>query len=280
MSRNCVIAALGVTLVAAALVSAGPPALLLPVTLLPPPPATNVCQPVTVALGDISGWNFNTPGFLGEDLVIRDPGFWASFWAQHSSNTQPPPQIDFTQYVVVAVVQGPQSSGGGPNIVINRVLRSGWPSPAANTPPTVTFEVIDDERPGALTIITNPYHIVAVPRTCVPPTANITFRHLAPTPGTSVLRGRVYIPANVNPWVPVAGATVRLFEVNIPQPRVAYSGLDGSYFYVNVGPGVYALDADLPPSYCGETVVVTIPPDGLVTQNFHLLPAPTPGGCQ
>ncbi len=244
----------------------------------PLPTPVNACQPLTIAMGDRSGWGYNTPGFKGEDFVIRSPSTWAAFWAQHTSLTDPAPPlppIDFSQQVVIAVVQGVQTSSG-PYIAIGGIMP--WIAPTPTTAPTVTIQVIDDERMGPLPVLTNPYHIVAVSRVCVPPQASVTFRHIAPTPGMSLVRGKVFIPANATDWVPVANATVKLLASSAVPPQITRSGLDGSYFYLNVAPGAYVLDADKPP-YCGTAVTITVPPDVIVGHNFYLTPGPGPSGC-
>lgn len=242
-----------------------------------PAPAANVCQPKTIALGDISGWNYNTPGFMGEDLIIRDNTAYQQFWMKHTAHIFPPPMapyVDFSQQVVLGVVQGMQTTGGGPNIIITNIVS--WPAPTAVTRPTVTVLVSDDERPGPLAIITNPYHIVVLPRACVPPNASVSFRHLAPQPGTSIVRGRVFAPANSVDWLPLEGAKVTLAASNAVAPRVTTSGFDGSFFFIPVAPGNYILDADAPP-YCGDAIGVGVPPNALIDREFYLLPSPTFG---
>lgn len=241
--------------------------------------SANACQPKTLALGDVSGWNYAAPGFMGEDLILRDNNTYQHFWAKHTANTFPPPYapyVDFSQQVVLAAVQGVQTTGGGPNIIITGVVMQ--PSPTATTRPMVTVMVMDDERPGPLDVVTNPYHIVVLPAACVPPNASVSFRHTAPQPGTSIVRGRVFAPANSVDWLPLEGAKVTLIASNAAAPRVAISGHDGSFFFIPVAPGNYILDADAPP-YCGDAIGVIVPPGALVNREFYLLPSATPSGC-
>lgn len=239
------------------------------------PPAgdnSNVCAVQTLARGEVSGWGMSTPYFLGEYLVIRDSSSWQAFWVEHSSLNTPPPEppyIDFSRQVVIAAIQGPQSTGGGPNISIVRAVRD--PLPGPNVPPgATTILIVDDERPGDRDNVSNAYHIVAVPSECVAADASVSFRHVAPVPGTGVLQGRVFVPADATPWRPIPGAVVRLYTSN-SAPRISISGHDGSYFFVNVPPGLYLVDADSPPYY-SDAVTVEIVADRLIERDFYLVP--------
>jgi hypothetical protein len=55
-------------------------------------------------------------------LVIRDPDNWSRFWAELGAGIRP--EVDFTRDLVIAVASG-QRKGGGHDIVVQRVTRSG-----------------------------------------------------------------------------------------------------------------------------------------------------------
>jgi|GEM_PF-1739261 len=227
------------------------------------------CRLITLTKGAISGFGYADPEFTGEDLVIWNAEDWLAFWSEHVALLDPPPPapaVDFQRHAVIAVVQGRQSSGGGPNIAILHFLTLGN-----------RIIVFDDKRPGPLDVITNPFHIVLVDRRCLRPDPQ--FVHIAPRPGSAVLMGRV---AGAGPSLeprPLAGARVTLRSLGAAAPpRVAYTGLDGSYFFVNLSPGAYSVRAEKPGFAPAEEPVV-LPEDGRVHKDFVLtaLPPPPPG---
>jgi len=270
MSRKAV--SKGVGIVLAALVGL-PGAAAQNVPLLSDAVVVNICEPITIAIGDMSGYGWNVPGFMGEDLLIRDGQTWAQFWAQHTSNIIPPPPlppVDFSRYVVVAAIQGHQSSGGMPAIYITGIRH--WPTPTPPNRATATILIVDDERPGPLDVITNPFHIVMVPQACLPPNGSVTFQHRAPTAGTGVVRGHVFgRESNSTDWQPLLGATVRLGPSSGTVGPVTRTGMDGSYFFVNVAPQTYALSASYP-GYQSQTVTVSVRPDMRTGYEFFLVP--------
>ncbi len=234
-----------------------------------PTPDRPDCRLITLSKGAISGFGYADPEFTGEDLVIWNTEDWLAFWNEHVALLDPPPPapaVDFQRHAVIAVVQGRQSSGGGPNIAIWHFLTPGN-----------RIIVFDDERPGPLDVITNPFHIVLVDRRCLRLAPQ--FVHIAPRPGSAVLMGRV---AGAGPSLeprPLAGARVTLRSLGAAAPpRVAYTGLDGSYFFVNLSPGAYSVRAEKPGFALAEEPVV-LPEDGRVHKDFVLtaLPPPPPG---
>ena len=230
------------------------------------------CQARTLAIGETSGWGWNVPNFLGAELILRDQAAWWNFWEQHTSLNTPPalqPYVDFNSEVVVAVIQGIQNSGGGPSITITGV------SPSSDlSSRSVVIRIVDDERPGPLDVITNPYHVVAVPRACLPPQAAVIFLHVAPTPGTAVIRGTLYVPANATDWRGLPDALVRLHTSN-GEFRTTRTGEDGSYFFLDLAPSTYIVDANNPP-YFGDPVTIQAAADSVNIWDFYLSVGPTP----
>lgn len=197
------------------------------------------CHLVTIARGEISGYGQNAPGLLGADLIIRDPAAWRAFWARHTSHIDaapPAPRVNFRHEVVIAAIQGMQTSGGGPRIEILGIQREG---------PIDTILVLDDERGGPLDVITNPYHLVKVNRRCLP-CGSVAFQHLAPRPDAVIFSGVVTGGnADENVRRPMAGArvTVQRQQSDDAAPRSTASGLDGSFVFVNLPPGPYVATA-------------------------------------
>jgi len=252
---------LAAALAALAQHNAGPAQALAPISLSP-----GACQIRTLAAGDTSGFGWSQPGFTGAELIIRSQDEFWRFWEQHTSLQSPPPEqpyVDFATHVVVAVVQGIQTTGGGPSITITDIQLD-----AANHPANVTIRIVDDERPGPLDALTNPYHIVVVRKACLPPGSSVTFLHVAPVPGTGVIRGTVWVPADATDWRGLPEATVRLWDSN-GDLRTTLTGYDGSYRFLSLTPGTYVLDASNPPYY-GDPATAGVMPDAAVLLDFYL----------
>lgn len=236
-------------------------------------PDPGICRLLTIAMGETSGFGYGQPGFLGADLIIRDPDTWLGFWALHAADHDPPPPqppVDFRRHVVVATVQGPQPSGGGPNIAVLMVARH-----------EQHFKIVifDDERPGPLDVVTNPYHFVLVDRWCLPPGHSVMFEHVAPRPETGVVVGEVLGATPDDRPKPLPGAHVMLISDNAASdPCHTTTGMDGSFYFVNVPPGHYALRAEAD-GFDPETVPIHVPPDALVSHRFILMPTPQEPGA-
>lgn len=113
----------------------------------------------TIAQGDISYYRYGDPSFKGADMVIKDNKTWSEFWKAHQGDiptTAAIPPVDFRKEMVLVTLLGYQSSGGGPSITIKSIEILG------NSCMKVT--VINNETPGALDVITNPFHIVKLKR--------------------------------------------------------------------------------------------------------------------
>ncbi|MGD8454653.1 MAG: carboxypeptidase-like regulatory domain-containing protein [Phycisphaerae bacterium] len=232
----------------------------------PPPPPPPPPPIVTIAKGEHSHWGAEQPDFAGVDLLIRDPNGWVSFWRMHTGEPVPPPPVDFARQVVVAVVQGWQPTGCGPNIAIVDVQ----PAEAF-----VEITIVDDERPGDCDVVTNPFHVVAVSRELLRPRAAIAFKHMRPMPETGVVSGRVFAAPPEHEPMPLHGAHLVLRSVD-GEPREAMSGQDGSYFFVNVPPGEYLVIAEHPDFEPVEAPAI-VPPNARIVRDFFLLPQPPAG---
>jgi hypothetical protein len=273
--HRCTLLALTLTLGALFCLAAQPPTTAAPAATdsiadaLPPA----VCEAIPLFKGDHSAWGRNLANFQGADLVVRTPQAWEAFWRKHTATITPAPPVppvDFTAFLVVATIQGPQTSGGGPNTAILGLQYDGG---------FVHIRVFDDRRPGPLDVITNPFHIVLVRRACLPPNASIVFEHVAPAPGTGVVIGHVLAQApDANPR-PLAGAHVCLRNPDDESlTRHTHTGLDGSFFFVDVPPRGYELAADAP-GFAPLAVPLLVPPDALVGRDLLLTPLPPAAGA-
>jgi len=118
----------------------------------------------TIDIGEISYFHYDDPSFSGSDMVIRDWKTWAWVWRRHTKGIQPlppTPMIDFRTEMILMVMLGYQTSGGGPGIKI-RAIEQLFP-----TIPYRTIRVVvhESREPGLLDVITNPYHIIKVKKT-------------------------------------------------------------------------------------------------------------------
>jgi len=110
----------------------------------------------TVELEAISYYRYYDLGFTGMDMLIRDKKIWAYFWAQHTAGITPPPplpEIKFAKEMVAVTILGYQTSGGGPSTKVLAVNTDGESK-------CLHVLVEDNEIPGPLCVITNPFHII------------------------------------------------------------------------------------------------------------------------
>jgi hypothetical protein len=123
----------------------------------------------TIDMGDISYYKYGDPSFQGAQLVIRDRESWEWFWKLHTHGMEPPPplpKVNFAREMVIAVVLGYQTTGGGPWIEI--IAMDEWLDDSSGAVPKkkvikgVKITVKESREPGFLTVITNPFHIVKV----------------------------------------------------------------------------------------------------------------------
>jgi len=112
----------------------------------------------TVGQGEISYYRYGDSSFAGVDLVITDKWTWKWFWKEHTIGiepTPPLPEVNFGKEMVIVTILGYQTTGGGPSIEVLEV--------------TVGFKrlhvlIEDNETPGPLDVITNPFHIIKLSR--------------------------------------------------------------------------------------------------------------------
>ena len=120
----------------------------------------------TLDRGEVSGFRYGDPDFLGGEMVIRDRTTWEWFWVKHTEEIKPAPpvpRVDFGREMILVILLGFQTSGGkaGVEIVsIEELITQEPPRSTRRTGPKAIVVSIDENRePGPLNIITNPYHI-------------------------------------------------------------------------------------------------------------------------
>jgi len=136
----------------------------------------------TIAQGETSYFSYGNPDFLGADMVVRDELTWVWFWTQHTlslSSLPPLPKINFNKDMVLVVLLGYQTSGGGPSIEISSIDEIGQigteRSGGAEFSKGIRAFVSETREPGALEVITNPYHLVRTKKSI-----SVLFQHQPP----------------------------------------------------------------------------------------------------
>lgn len=117
--------------------------------------------------GEISGYRYADDEFYGEDFVLRTREEAAAFWKAHTSHLFPrpkPPEVNWEEEMVLATVMGFQTTGGGPSTTITDVIENRC---------HIEVQVTEAWIPGPLDVITNPYHLVKIPRSL----KEVTFTH-------------------------------------------------------------------------------------------------------
>jgi hypothetical protein len=123
----------------------------------------------TIEQGNISYYRYGDHSFVGADLLIRDRRCWKEFWAAHTAGILPAPplpSVDFLNEMVMVTLLGYQTTGGGPKIGVLKI------SIDYNRKLHVFIE--DNETPGLLDVITNPFHIIRLKRL---PVRSLLFEH-------------------------------------------------------------------------------------------------------
>ena len=107
----------------------------------------------TIAQGTYSAYP------TASQLAIASPAEWLDLWQQHSSDEIPPPpvpEVDFTQYRVIAVFAGEKPTGGYSVEIIS-----------VETTNSLLVITVKYRQPGAEDIVTeamtHPYHIIQMP---------------------------------------------------------------------------------------------------------------------
>jgi len=106
--------------------------------------------------GKMSGYRYGDPDFHGEELVLRTEGAALEFWRKHTSIQDPPPPppfVDFDTEMVIVTVMGTTPAGGSTRII-------GADEHACH----IMVQVLKAWQPGELSVLSNPFHAVAVPR--------------------------------------------------------------------------------------------------------------------
>ena len=119
----------------------------------------------TIDKGETSHYRYGDSNFLGADMVIRDWKTWKWFWVRHTRGiipAPPVPKVDFLNEMVLVVMLGFQTSGGGPSIEVKSIEELWVPINLTILPKGIKVIVEDNREPGPLDVITNPYHIVRV----------------------------------------------------------------------------------------------------------------------
>lgn len=97
-------------------------------------------------------------------VTVRDEGEWLALWRRHTANQHPappPPTVDFSSEMVVAVFSGERRSGGF-TIQVDRIKNTG------NKLMVMVSE--STPAPGSINMmmITQPYHIVRLGKSPLP----------------------------------------------------------------------------------------------------------------
>lgn len=94
------------------------------------------------------------------ELVLENEAKFSAFWSKLHEQVSPTPdlpEVDFSEFIVVAAMMGIQPSGGY-TIEIKRVATDG---------DTLWFD-IEEREPGTgcgtAAVLTSPYHVIKVPR--------------------------------------------------------------------------------------------------------------------
>jgi hypothetical protein len=126
----------------------------------------------TIAQGEISYYHYGDPNFSGAEMVIQDQKTWTWFWKNHVQGFIPFPQvpkINFNREMILLVMLGHQTTGGGPGIEIKLIQEIDTYKSDKDemirqigVPKGIRVFVEENKTPGLLDVITNPYHIIKV----------------------------------------------------------------------------------------------------------------------
>ena len=117
----------------------------------------------TIAQGTNSGYQ------SASQTVIDNQEGWINLWQQHTSDTEPSPpvpQVDFTNYNVVAVFAGEKSTGGYSVEILTVETRN---FQTKDLPSLVIVVEYRQPKPGDFVTeaMTYPYHMIKIPQTDV-----------------------------------------------------------------------------------------------------------------
>jgi hypothetical protein len=121
-----------------------------------------------------------TPAF---EAIFRNECAWFDFWAEHSrDDVQNPLFVDFSRYVVVAVIKGP--GGGCSGIEVEGISRSAGDARRIHVRQEIPCSSID------CAVLSNAYHFVLVPLAFLPQDAPVAFVHDEPVPDGMLMKVR------------------------------------------------------------------------------------------
>jgi hypothetical protein len=110
-------------------------------------------------------------------MVIRNPCIWETVWEDHVSNIMPPPPVppvDFSQYVVIAIVAGQR-----PNLCYAMVVIEIYATPYAQV--VQLQERIPCPGETCWQVVANPYHFVKVEKQYLPLSMPVCFNYKFPS---------------------------------------------------------------------------------------------------
>lgn len=224
------------------------------------------CQIETIVKGEQSGLRWGEAGFLGSTGVIRSSESWWRFWVDHTGPFPdlPPPDVDFSRWNVLVVVQGVQSTSCGPSIRIAGAHRCG---------PDVLIRVVDDETPGPCDSLSNPFHLVRIPIRCLGPSSSIAFATYRPDTLPGAVGGRVLEATDSDVATPIGGAPVRLMLTDDRTHVIAetHTNREGFYRLHDVPAGTYVAVASAE-GYAPTQEYVRVFPGEKTERNFILHP--------
>jgi hypothetical protein len=131
-------------------------------------PESNSLALNTIDKGSRSNYRYGDASFGGDLLLFREQARWQQFWQQHTADIKPPqplPEIDFTREIIIAALLGFQASDGGDIAIEEATLADD----------TLQVKILKDESSGMADVISNPFHIVSLPR---PKITNFTVEYL------------------------------------------------------------------------------------------------------
>jgi len=122
-----------------------------------------------------------TPAF---EAIFRNECAWLDFWTEHTFDEAQDPLlfVDFSRYVVVAVIKGP--GGGCSGIEIEGISRGAGDVRRIHVRQEIPCSRID------CTVLSNAYHFVLVPVESLPQDAPVAFVHDEPVPDGILMKAR------------------------------------------------------------------------------------------
>lgn len=122
-----------------------------------------------------------TPAF---EAIFRNECAWLDFWREHTWDDAQDPllYVDFSRYVVVAVVEGP--GGGCDDFHIAGISRGAGDTRRIHVRKEISCSGI------TCMVLSNAYHFILVPAEFLPPQAAVAFVHDEPVPDGILMKAR------------------------------------------------------------------------------------------